>query len=200
MATLNPYLVPILDELELFFSCFPLSSEHKIIKHLQDNNISPFDTFNLSNNRDLFSAHFLCMHALYKLKAQYQLTNKYKLIIQTIKIQRLVLNEGIVHNELKTAVEHIDPLESYYLDPKHFFNTEEDEISDLLKSFWEKYLAQDDIKEALDTLKLPIEADAKMIKAQYLRLAQKYHPDKGGCAKTFTKINQAKAILDKRFY
>ena len=44
---------------------------------------------------------------------------------------------------------------------------------------------------------LPSNVDAKKIKAQYLRLAQKYHPDKGGCAEMFTKIRQAKVLLDK---
>jgi DnaJ-class molecular chaperone len=70
----------------------------------------------------------------------------------------------------------------------------------MLKSFWQKYIAQDDKKEALDVLELPTNADAKMIKAQYRRLAQKYHPDKGGCAEMFTKIGQAKTVLDKIFF
>ena len=38
--------------------------------------------------------------------------------------------------------------------------------------------------------------DAKMIKDQYKRLAQKHHPDKGGCAEIFNKVREAKSILD----
>jgi len=82
MQTLNPYLTSILDELTKFLSEYPLCNEHQIIKHLQDKKIMPFHHFNLANTKDLFSAHFLCMHALYHLKKQYQLSNKFTLIIQ----------------------------------------------------------------------------------------------------------------------
>lgn len=200
MQTLNPYLTPILDELDQFLNCFSLSSEHKIIKHLQDKKISPFDNFSLAHPKDLFSAHFLCMHALYHLKNQYQHSKKFKLIIQSMRIQRITLNDPIsVREESQTALETTDPLESYYLNSKHYFETQEDEVNDMLKSFWQKYIAQDNKKEALDVLDLPTNADAKMIKAQYLRLAQKHHPDKGGCGEIFTKIRQAKTVLDKCF-
>ena len=69
----------------------------------------------------------------------------------------------------------------------------------MIKLFWQKYIAQDNKKEALETLNLPTNADAKMIKAQYLRLAQKHHPDKGGCSEMFNKIRQAKIVLDNFF-
>ena len=65
-----------------------------------------------------------------------------------------------------------------------------------MKSFWKRYLAQDQKQAALDALDLPPEADAKMIKDQYKRLAQKHHPDKGGCAEIFNKVREAKSILD----
>lgn len=200
MQTLNPYLTPILHELDQFLNCCSLSNEHQIIKHLQDKEVTPFDNFLLDHPKDLFSAHFLCMHALYHLKNQYQHSQKFKLIIQSVRIQRIRLNDPIpVNEELKTALETADPLESYYLNSKHYFETQEDEINDMLKSFWQKYIAQDNKKEALDILNLPTHADAKMIKTQYRRLAQKYHPDKGGCAKVFAKIRQAKTVLDKIF-
>ncbi|MEW6983119.1 DNA-J related domain-containing protein [Colwelliaceae bacterium 6471] len=200
MQTLNPFLLPILSELEQFLDCSPLSNEHQIIKHLQDKKIPPFDGFSLAHTKDLFSAHFLCMHALYHLKQQYQHEQKFKLIIESVRIQRIPLEARISDNdESPNAIETMDLLESYYLNAKHYFETQEDEINDLLKSFWQKYLAQNHKKAALDILQLPTHADANMIKAQYLRLAQKYHPDKGGCAEMFSKIRQAKMVLDKSF-
>jgi len=200
MQTLNPYLSPILHELDQFLNCLSLSNEHQIIKHLQDKKIPPFDNFSLADSKDLFSAHFLCMHALYHLKNQYQHSQKFKLIIESVRIQRITLNDPIALNEQpKTVIETIDPLESYYLNSKHYFETQEDEINDMLKSFWQKYIAQDNKKAALSTLNLPTNADAKMIKAQYHHLAQKHHPDKGGCAEIFSKIYQAKVILDKTY-
>ncbi len=200
MQTLNPYLTSILDELTKFLSGYPLCNEHQIIKHLQDKKIMPFHHFNLANTKDLFSAHFLCMHALYHLKKQYQLSNKFTLIIQSVLIQRVALNNSTSNNNnVKTALETTDPLERYYLNAKHYFDTQEEEITDLLKSFWQQYIAQDNKKEALEILALPNDADAKMIKAQYLRLAQKHHPDKGGCVERFKEIRAAKSVLDKIF-
>ncbi|PKI17895.1 DNA-J related domain-containing protein [Colwellia sp. 12G3] len=200
MQTFNPYLIPIMHEIDQFLNCLSLSNEYKIIKNLQDKKIPPFDDFSLAHPKDLFSAHFLCMHALYHLKKQYQHSQKFTLIIQSVHIQKITLHNPIaVHEASQKALETTDPLESYYLNSKYYFETQEDEINDMLKSFWQKYIAQDNKKEALDTLNLPTHADAKMIKAQYLRLAQQHHPDKGGCAETFTKIRQAKAVLDKIF-
>jgi len=46
---------------------------------------------------------------------------------------------------------------------------------------------------------LPKHADAEMVQQQYRRLAQKYHPDKGGCAQRFNEIREAKTVLDRCF-
>jgi len=200
MQTLNPYLSPILDELEQLFNCSSLNNEHQIIKHLQEKKIPPFNHFLLAQPKDLFSTHFLCMHALYHLKRQYQHTKKFKLIILSVQVQRLPLDSPMpVNNESQTAIETTDPLECYYLNSQHYFEIKENEINEMLKSFWQKYIAHDSKKEALDVLNLPHNADARMIKAQYHSLAQQHHPDKGGSAEMFTQIHQAKTILDKIF-
>ncbi len=199
MQTLNPYLKPILSEIKDFLSVYPRTNEHQIIKHLQEKNTSPFNNFSLNLAKDLFSAHFLCMHALYHLKRQFAQDNKFRLIIQSVRVERIdignkdtQINCRSINNFLETE----DPLESYYLNPMHYFETQEQDINDMLKSFWKKYLAQDKKQAALEILDLPVEADAKMIKDQYRRLAQKHHPDKGGCAEMFNKIREAKSTLD----
>jgi hypothetical protein len=199
MQTLNPYLTPILNELDQFLNCFSQCTEHEIIKHLQDKKIQPFDDFLLADAKDLFSAHFLCMHALYHLKKQYRDAKTFSLIIESVRIKRVELSDARSDKGLEHALESTDPLESYYLNSQHYFETQEDEINDLLKSFWEKYIAQDHKLEALDILNLPSDADAKMIKARYLQLAQTHHPDKGGSAEVFVKISHAKEVLDKLF-
>lgn len=197
MQTLNPYLAPILEELKLYLSQLPQTNEHQIIKHLQDKKTPPFDHFSLSHAKDLFSAHFLCMHALYHLKKQFEKEQEFTLLIQSVRVERITFpthqkQDKSSQNFLQTS----DPLEAYYLNPKHYFETQESDINDMLKSFWHKYLAQDQKQEALNILNLPPEADAEMIKKQYKRLAQKYHPDKGGCADMFNKVQEAKTILD----
>lgn len=197
MHNLNPYLAPILKELRQFLSQYPQTNEHQLIKHLQEAKIPPFNQFSLSHGKDLFSAHFLCMHALYHLKKQYEHERIFTLLIHSVRIERIDYPTG-KHLEIsQTLPEKNDPLESYYLNPKHYFDTQESDISEMLKSFWTKYLAQDQRQEALSILKLPLQADSKMIKDQYRRLAQKYHPDKGGCAEMFNKVREAKSILDK---
>lgn len=200
MQNLNPYLTPILAELEQFFDGCSQTSEHELIKNLQDKKIPPFEHLSLMHTKDLFSAHFLCMHALYLLRKQYRASQKFKLVIQSIRIERVIVDCcADDQQEEEKQLEVIDPLESYYLNPAHFFETQEEEINDLLKSFWQKYLAQDHKAQALEVLNLPVNADEKMVKAQYLRLAQKHHPDKGGCAEMFAKIRQAKTVLEQSF-
>tara|TARA_R110001592_G_scaffold296139_2_gene566480 strand:+ start:9723 stop:10331 length:609 start_codon:yes stop_codon:yes gene_type:complete len=199
MQTLNPYLKPILNEIKDFLSHSPKTNEHQIIKHLQEAKTPPFDNFSLNLSKDLFSAHFLCMHALYHLKAQYAKDNKFKLLIQSVRVERMVITESdsaVSDTLINRFLENRDPLESYYLNPKHYFETQEQDINAMLKSFWQKYLAQDKKQAALEILELPPEADAKMIKERFRRLAQKHHPDKGGCAKIFNKVREAKSILD----
>lgn len=199
MHSLNPYLASILSSIDAFLDIHPLTSEHTLIKHLQQNAIEPFELFNLAQAKDLFNAHFLCMHALYHLKHQYAAQKTYHLQIHAIQIERLELASLSQVETAQSGIINADPLEAYYLDPRHYFETQEDDIQAMLKSFWEKYLAQDEKHSCLQVLELPEDADAVMVQQQYRRLAQKHHPDKGGCAIRFNEIRQAKSVLDKCF-
>ena len=199
MHSLNPYLTPILTSIDAFLDEFPLTSEHTLIKFLQQSAIAPFDLFNLGHAKDLFNAHFLCMHALYHLKHQYATQQSYHLRIHAIQIERVELTIEQATHTSQAGLITPDPLEAYYLDSRHYFETQEEDIQAMLKSFWEKYLAQDEKHSSLQILELPGDADADMVQQQYRRLAQKHHPDKGGCAARFNEIRQAKDVLDKCF-
>jgi hypothetical protein len=171
-------------------------TEHEILSTLKDKKISPFDQLDLKQSKDLFCAHFLTMHALYQLQNDYLHHQLYNLNIQSIKIERHpYLSSTRTGENVDTLTQH-DPLKDYYLDISHYFETSENEVNELLNSFWKKYLAQDDKQQALNTLDLPANSDYASIKKQYRLLAQKHHPDKGGCGKYFAKINAAKNILD----
>ena len=180
-------------------------TEHEIISKLKMDQISPFDQLNIQNSKDLFCAHFLTMHALYQLQNEYLSKQQHCLDIHSIKIERhpyysnTALTKSTTENELSENIapptQH-DPLKDYYLDISHYFETSENEVNELLNSFWKKYLAQDDKQQALTTLELPANSSYNTIKRQYRLLAQKHHPDKGGCGKYFAKINAAKSILD----
>lgn len=199
MQSLNPYLAPILETLNLYLDKVPQTDEHHIIKHLQEQQVPPFDHFKLAQANDLFHAHFLCMHALYHLKNRYLQEKRYCLLIQSVRVERHIFLEhaSSAHEPPgHTLLDTPDPLAAYYLNPKHYFDTQESDITDMLKSFWKKYLAQDQKHEALQALDLPADADPIMIKKQYRRLAQQHHPDKGGNAELFNKVREAKSILD----
>jgi len=168
-----------------------LCTEHELLNDLTKNNIPPFDQLNIKRSKDLFSAHFLIMHSLYLLQNRYFEQKSYYLKIEAIKIERL----SYVSN--KDGVAQHDPLKEYYLDINHYFKTSEEEVNELLNSFWKKYLAQDEREKALMILELPSDADYHSIKKQYRKLAQQHHPDKGGCSQYFAKISAAKDILEK---
>ena len=51
------------------------------------------------------------------------------------------------------------------------------------------------IKEALDILELPTLVTKDDIKKQYIHLAKKYHPDRGGDSQEMERVNQAYALL-----
>jgi len=180
-------------------------TEHEILNKLKTDKIAPFDQLNLQQSKDLFCAHFLTMHALYNLQNEYLSKQQYCLDIQSIKVERHPyfsknsINDLASENSLSKSLDSLtkhDPLKEYYLNISHYFETSEDEVNELLKSFWKKYLAQDDKQQALSTLALPANSNYETIKKQYRLLAQKHHPDKGGCGKYFAKVNAAKSILD----
>jgi len=180
-------------------------TEHEIISKLKADKVSPFDQLNIQHSKDLFCAHFLTMHALYQLQNEYLSKQQYCLNIYSIKIERHPYFSNTTMTELTTkngsrnnhdSLTQHDSLKDYYLDISHYFETSENEVNELLNSFWKKYLAQDDKQQALTTLELPANSNYATIKKQYRLLAQKHHPDKGGSGEYFAKINAAKRILD----
>jgi hypothetical protein len=171
-------------------------TEHEILRKLKSDKVAPFDQLNLKHSKDLFCAHFLTMHALYQLQNDYLGKQQYCLEIHSIKIERRPYFSDSTTNDSPPSLTFHDPLKDYYLDISHYFETSENEVNELLNSFWKTYLAQDDKQQALTTLELPANSSYASIKKQYRLLAQKHHPDKGGCGKYFAKINAAKSILD----
>jgi len=186
-------LKSITSAIETFLNANPSCTEHEIIKHLQQNEIEPFGQFNLRVNTDLFSAHFLTKHCLYSLQNSLLQAQRFCLSINSVAVNLTPYNSGLA------ATMHYDSVKSYYLDISHYFETSESAIDELLGSFWQRFLAQDDKKHALDTLGLSMSADYASVKKAYRTLAQKLHPDKGGDEQAFVKINAAKSLLDQLY-
>ncbi len=184
-------LLAIIKHIDNYLDDKATVQEVELIQFLKRLPQEPFSEFNISHSKDLFRAHFLLKHALYTLQNSYLAERSYFLDINLVKISRRPYVEGISELAAHGSVK------AYYLDIRHYFETEEEEVNDLLDQFWRKFLANDDRQAALSVLDLPAWADHTQVKAQYRKLAQVHHPDKGGCEEQFKKIAAAKRLLDR---
>lgn len=181
----------IIEKIDNYLNEHTSVKEIELIHHLKSLGQEPFSQFNISHSKDLFRAHFLLKHALYQLQNTYYQNRSFCLDISLVCINRQPFIEG------EEALISHDSVKEYYLDITHYFETEEDEVNELLNQFWRRFLAQDDRVAALDILNLPSSASLSDVKVQYRKLAQIHHPDKGGCAEHFKKISAAKRLLDR---
>lgn len=139
---------------------------------------------------ELFQAHFILFHALYLLCNEL-LNKKLNIIdIHTLKIQLLPYQQG------EQALQVDNKLKTYYLDFSNLENTSEEDIYDLLASFWNKYNRFENREEALAELGLQDPVNDKIIKERYRRLIMQHHPDRGGDTEKLKKLNDViKSLL-----
>lgn len=138
---------------------------------------------------ELFHAHFFLFHALYLLRDILLEKQQYILNIHTLKIELLRYQQG--ENKLQQE----DKLRSYYLDFCNLENTSEDDVYELLASFWNKFDRYADRDAALAELGLTDPVDDKTIKDEYRKLVMQHHPDRGGDKEKLQKINDAVTLL-----
>jgi len=138
---------------------------------------------------ELFQAHFFLFHSLYLLSNTLLEQKSYLLNIHTLKIQLLPYKAG------ENALQEDAKLKSYYLDFSNLENTSEEDVYDLLASFWNKYNKIDNRTEALAILGLEDPINDAGIKKEYRRLVMKNHPDRGGDVEELQKINDALTLL-----
>jgi hypothetical protein len=138
----------------------------------------------------LFQKHFAIMHCLYHLKSRYAEQGR-ELAISPLAIQLLDVQAG-AGTEL---AESTGELGGFYRDWSNFETATPESVGDLLRSFWRRYKAVDEVAEALEMLELPDGADWMQVQAQYRRLIIEHHPDKGGDKERFTRVRQAYELL-----
>jgi hypothetical protein len=151
------------------------------------------------SNLDLFQAHFALFHVLYRLKLRYHTAQSHQLEIGPlcIKLHPWTPTHSTTLNSLsptrvnEQAVAEADPLASYYLNLENLFDTDADDIENLLNRFFRGLLGPDYRTDALATLGLSDPVDNKTIKKRYRELAMRHHPDRGGDTETLQAINQA---------
>jgi hypothetical protein len=173
-------------------------SEHQLLTLLQQPPHAFFATDSLRDPLLLFQSHFLLFHCLYLLRNRWQQTQHAQLSISVLSIRKErvpkanPLNASTAKSEKKHALLNTDPMAQYYLDWSHFSNTSGDDVEELLNNFWKKvWVPQEDIQQALAIMELEAPVPLPQLKQQYRRLAQRFHPDKGGESNHFKQICQA---------
>lgn len=150
-------------------------------------------TQNCSQNVILFRKHFLVMNALYQLSDELQ-SLSLKLHISALKIYLSPIHD----NKHKNNSSHLAitnnafyKLSLYYCNWDNFYQTDSNDVQQLLSQFWQNYLHQDQQQQSLDSLQLSTNATWIEIKDQYRQLCQQHHPDKGGDPIYFLEIRSA---------
>lgn len=147
----------------------------------------------------LFQAHFLLFHLLYRLAEDWRHQGHGELQIDCLNIcfKPVQTTSG-------SDVARQDSLKSYYLDYRHYRDTQTEDVIELLDNFWKQIgqiYPENEVQQAKQ--QLGFEADEPLnrlvIQQRFRQLSQQHHPDKGGSTETFQQLNQANQLL-KRAY
>lgn len=166
-------------------------SEYELISHLQRTAPERFAPGLFRDSLQLFKAHFLLYHCLYRLREHLWRTQGGHLDINPL---RMTLHP---YRPASAAVAHADPLRDYYSDIANLEVTTAEEVERLLSGFQQALAANERRQEALETMGLTDPVDAAAIKHQYRRLAMQCHPDRGGDKERLQALNAAMAILQR---
>lgn len=167
-------------------------SEHALILALEGNPLICQEA--LSDTLSLFQTHFLLFHHLYRLQERLWTEKKGRLEIHCLKI---ILRPWQGGNPALPEAD--DPLESYYLDLKNLADTRREDVEALLTAFWNRFVGQEELIDAFQTLGLETAADYPTVKRRYRELAMRHHPDRGGDTDTLQAINAAMAVLSRHY-
>jgi hypothetical protein len=105
------------------------------------------------------------------------------------------------HSSESGLGEH-DALAGYYLDMDNLRTTTEQDVAQLLESFWSRMHGGDEKRAALELFeldKINTPVDLSAIKRRYRQLVSIHHPDRGGSTSRLQSINKAMEILN-RYY
>lgn len=165
--------------------------EYDFLCHMDGQGLFEALDTSVSTTLLLFQKHFLVFHLLYSINQRLVQDRKGALQISPLLIKKLD------YVKAGTQVGELDAIGSYYLDVSNFEKANEGNVNDLLSSFWEKFLRNDQRGDALNVLGLSDPVSNKEIVIRYRKLVNTHHPDKGGDKDKIQKINEAYAILIK---
>lgn len=145
-----------------------------------------------SNELGLFKKNFMMMNALYQLQQSLWQEEQLQLNIEPLNVH---LAPRAPQSTGNSALSSADPMQEYYLDWRHYFETTQEDVEALLNQFWQRCDGGDKKTRALECLGLGVEAGVEEIKLRYQQLASQHHPDKGGDTARFIAIREAYEIL-----
>jgi len=167
-------------------------SEYELIQALDDFGQPGFDASTLRENLSLCQTHFFLFHSLYRLRDRLWESKEARLDINVFCIQLLP-----VIDKSGTEISDHDPLREYYLNLDNLENTDSDDVTRLLTSFWAGFVTNDQRRSALEALDLKDPVDWATIKNQHRRLVMEHHPDRGGDEERLSAINAAMDVLTR---
>jgi hypothetical protein len=161
--------------------------EHELLSYIEQEHPEFFAPLLIADQKSpsLFKKHFYLFHQLHHLNNALLPINQC-LIISALEIRICLIKDA------GNQVGHNDGLKSFYLDEANLHLSDQ-EISQMLQAFWQKYMAVEQKAEAIEILGLQGESDLTIssLKKRYNQLAKLHHPDKGGNDAEFVKIKQA---------
>lgn len=172
-------------------------SEYQLIQALKAERSPHISQQPLTDKLVLFQTHFKVFNALYRLRDQLRASGEHELMINPLCI--LLQPYTPTHEE---ALSRQDPLREYYLDLTQLDETTEDDVEQLLSSYWLRNEGGEDKREALVVFgleRLDHPLTLSIIKHRYRQLVAEHHPDRGGSTERLQAINQAMEIL-QRYY
>ncbi|MGJ8682471.1 DNA-J related domain-containing protein [Paraglaciecola sp.] len=185
--------LPLQDMLRSIISDHPNGlSEYELLKILQSPAYKVFSQLDLQNPLVLFQTHFIVFNALYHLRDSLIKEQLGLLQIDCICIQIKPWVAGI------PGLKAQDKLREYYLNWQHLSDTDQQQVENLLDSFWQsltwrksKQTSSISIEQALQLLELAELVDLVPLKKQYRKMLHKHHPDKGGDNEHTRLLHQA---------
>lgn len=189
----NPLKTALLELLKENSDSF---SEYEIIQRLR-NQFSDDESLPGDSSLGLFRIHFLVMNGLYQLQSELWEDGCY------LSISPLEIFVTKLDDTQETAVGEAgdQKLREYYLDWKNFDGTEQSDVEELLRGFWQRYAEHshlhdtDRFAQACTLLGVNANDSWRDIQMQFRRLAAEHHPDRGGDPVAFIELREAYEIL-----
>lgn len=171
--------------------------ELKLIKALQGSPWHLLGAINFAESSELYPAHFLVFHCLYRLRDsltyQGETLDISPLLIR-LRSQRTVAGSGLPDQE--------DPLRLFYLDLSQY-HLSASKVQRLLDDFWSGRAGATspaELDRAASELGFSSVPDNfEETRAAYRKKAMATHPDRGGSTGKIQAVNQAFALLRRHF-